>query len=210
MPTSQFHGSPGRGDGWNHPRCHYLEELWAETPRSDLMVDLPFYLSNLCVVCHLLEHFRLQPVGFEATSPSLNAQDRRLRRAEAVCQLHCTSQDGGSIFIFSLGEDGYFEHNGVWKKMLKDLTSEWTDQFVIKSSRYCNAGWPGPCSFFTARASTGHLEPGHLSHGLLAHINILYGIFPFSWSVLELQPVVELIFSILLNTRWEKEQSVTN
>lgn len=43
----------------------------------------------------------------------------------------------------------------------------------------------------TARAPVGQLVPGHLSLGLLAHINILYEIFVFSRSVLELWPVVE-------------------
>lgn len=75
--------------------------------------------------------------------------------------------------------------------MLKDLTKEWADQFVHKSSRYCNVGWPGPCSFSTARAPVGRLVPGHLSLGLLAHISILYEILVFSRSVLELWPVVE-------------------
>lgn len=154
------------------------------------MVDLPFYLSHFRGVCHLLEHFCLQPVGSETTSPSLNAWDRNLWRAEVICQLSYMSQDGGSIFIFSLGEDDYFEHKCVLKETLKDLTSEWIDLFVHKSSRYC-AAWSGPCSFFTVRAPTGQLETGHLSLGLLAHINILYGIFAFSESVLELQPVVE-------------------
>uniref|UniRef100_U3II17 rhomboid protease n=1 Tax=Anas platyrhynchos platyrhynchos TaxID=8840 RepID=U3II17_ANAPP len=122
--------------------------------------------------------------------PSLNAWDRNLWRAEVICQLSYMSQDGGSIFLFSLGEDDYFEHKCVLKETLKDLTSEWIDLFVHKSSSHC-AAWSEPCSFFTARAPTGQLETGHLSLGLLAHINILYGIFAFSMAVLELQPVFE-------------------
>lgn len=120
------------------------------------------------------------------------------------------NEDGASIFIFNLGEDDSFEHKCVLEEMLKDLTKEWADQFVHKSSRYCNTGWPGPCSFSTARAPVGQLVPGHLSLGLLAHINILYEIFVFSRSVLELWPVVEWISSMLLNTKREKEQTFTN
>lgn len=86
VPPPQLHGSPGRGDGWNHPWCHHPEKLWAETPRSDFMVDLPFYLCHFCLVCHLLEYFCLQSVGSKATSPSLKTWDRNWR-AEVIYQL---------------------------------------------------------------------------------------------------------------------------
>lgn len=72
------------------------------------------------------------------------------------------NEDGGSIFIFNLGEDDSFEHKRVLEEMLRDLMKEWADQFVHKSSRYCNTGWPGCCSFPTARAPIGQLVPGPL------------------------------------------------
>lgn len=100
-------------------------------------------------------------------------------------------EDGRSIFIFYLREDDSFEHQCVLEEMLKDLTKEWADQFVHRTSRYCNIGWPGPCGFSPARAPLGQLVSGHLSLGLLAHVNILCEKFVFSRSVLELWPLVE-------------------
>lgn len=44
------------------------------------------------------------------------------------------NEDGGSIFIFYLGEDDSFEHKCVLEEMLKDLMKEWADQFVHSSS----------------------------------------------------------------------------
>lgn len=74
-------------------------------------------------------------------------------RVEVICQLCYMNEDGASIFIFNLGEDDSFEHKCVLEEMLKDLTKEWADQFVHKSSRYCNTGWPGPCSFSNCQGS---------------------------------------------------------
>jgi len=54
------------------------------------------------------------------------------------------NEDGGSIFIFNLGEDDSFEHKCVLEEMLKDLSKEWADQFVQKPSKCCNAGWLDP------------------------------------------------------------------
>lgn len=54
------------------------------------------------------------------------------------------NEDGGSIFIFNLGEDDSFEHRCVLEEMLKDLMKEWAGQFVHKSSRYCKTDWPAP------------------------------------------------------------------
>lgn len=54
------------------------------------------------------------------------------------------NEDGGSIFVFNLGEDDSSEHMSVLEEVLKDLMKEWADQFVHKSSRLCNSGWPCP------------------------------------------------------------------
>lgn len=40
------------------------------------------------------------------------------------------NEDGGSIFVFNLGEDDSSEHTSVLEEVLKVLMKEWADQFV--------------------------------------------------------------------------------
>lgn len=82
------------------------------------------------------------------------------------------------LFLYLTWEDDSSEHTSVLEEVLKDLMKEWADQFVHKSSRFCNSGWPCPA------VSALHLGTDSLGCYHISIFSMRYLYFPVSAGIM--------------------------